>query len=73
MLSDSWNLFGSVRYDIKGSHFMERTIGIGFNCECMNAQLTYSQNRTDTGGTEHKINLSVELRTIGEVNGGFHF
>ena len=73
MLSDAWSLFGSFRYDIEDDHFMERTIGVGFNCDCMNAQLAYSQNRYDEGDIEHKISLSVELRTIGGVQGGFGF
>lgn len=73
MLSDAWSLFGSFRFDIEDNHFMERTIGLAFTCDCMNAQLAYSQNRDDKGDIEHKVNLSVELRTIGEVDGGFGF
>lgn len=73
MLSDAWSMFGSFRFDIEDNHFMERTIGVAFNCDCMNAKLAYSQNRDDSGDIEHKINLSVELRTIGEVDGGFAF
>jgi len=70
-LSEAWSLFGSFRYDIEDNHFMEKTIGIAFTCDCMNAQLAYSQSRNDSGETEHKIELGVELRTIGGVNGGF--
>ena len=72
MLGEAWSLFGSFRYDIEDNHFMEKTIGVMFECDCMNAQLSYSQNREDEGGTEHRVELGVELRTIGGVNGGFN-
>jgi LPS-assembly protein len=73
MLGEAWNLYGSFRYDIETSRFMEKTVGIGFACDCMNAHLAYSQSLADTGGTEQKIELGVELRTIGGVEGGFSF
>ena len=73
MFSDAWGLFGGFRYDIRDNRFMDETIGVSFNCDCMNAQLAYSRSLTDTGATEHKISVSVELRTIGEVGGGFSF
>ena len=71
-LSEAWRLFGSFRYDIEDSHFMERTIGIAFDCDCMNAQLSYTQDRQASGEIEHSVKLGVELRTIGGVNGGFN-
>ncbi len=71
MLNEAWSLFGGFRFDIEDNRFMERTVGVAFECDCMKAQLSYSQNRDDVGETEHKIELGVELRTIGGVNGGF--
>jgi len=70
-LSEAWRLFSSFRYDIEDSHFMERTIGIAFDCDCMNARLSYTQDRQVSGKIEHSVKLGVELRTIGGVNGGF--
>ncbi len=52
---------------------MEKSIGVAFECDCMKAQLAYSQREDDNGGTEHRIELGVELRTIGALNGGFNF
>ena len=71
MLGEAWNLFGNFRYDLEGTQFMSKTVGIGFECDCMSAHLAYSQNLEDTGQTDHRIEFSVELRTIGTVDGGF--
>jgi LPS-assembly protein len=73
MMGEAWNLFGSFRYDIEGSRFMEKTIGIGFDCDCMNASVAYSETLEERGEVDHRIALSVELRTIGEVDGGFKY
>lgn len=73
MVSESWGLFGGFRFDIEDNHFMERTIGVAFTCDCMTARLAYSQNRDRRGDIEHRVDLGVELRTIGEVDGGFGF
>ena len=71
-LGEAWSLIGGFRYDIEGNHFMEKTVGVMFECDCMNAQLSYSQDRADDGGTEHRLELGVELRTLGGVDGGFN-
>lgn len=73
MLGEAWSLFGSFRYDIEDNHFMEKTIGVAYNCDCMKAQLAYSQDRNESGDVGHSLKLSVELRTIGGVDGGFSF
>ena len=52
---------------------MEKLIGIGFDCECMNARLTYSEDKDQDDGVDRTLKLSVELRTIGEMDGGFNF
>ena len=70
-LSEAWSLFGNFRYDIEDSQFMTKTIGIAFACDCMNAHLSYSESLEDSGDTERKLELGVELRTIGGVEGGF--
>ncbi len=72
-MGDAWSLFGGFRYDIGGNHFMAKTAGIGFTCDCMNARLAFSEDRTDSGGYEYNVMLGVELRTIGGVSGGFEF
>jgi hypothetical protein len=39
----------------------------------MKAQLAYSQSEDDDGEFEHRLEVSVELRTLGRVDGGFGF
>ena len=70
---EAWSLFGGFRYDIKDSNFMNKSIGIAFDCDCMKAQLVYSQDSKDDGAIDHRVEIGVELRTIGAVNGGFGF
>jgi LPS-assembly protein len=73
MLNEAWSLFGGFRYDIEGSNFMDKSIGVAFDCDCMKAELAYSQSEDDEGEIDHRLELSVELRTIGKVGGGFGF
>ncbi len=72
-LGEAWSLFGNFRYDLEGNQFMNKTVGIAFECDCMNAHLSLSETLEDSGGTERKIELGVEMRTIGGVDGGFTF
>jgi len=56
--------------------FLDLAIGVTFDCDCMKADLTYSMSHTDAfgvtdNGTEYRLDLSVELRTIGVIAGGF--
>jgi len=71
--SDAWSLFGGFRYDIEDSVFIDKSIGVAFDCDCMNARLTYSEGRDRDNRLDHSLKLSVELRTIGAVAGGFKF
>jgi LPS-assembly protein len=76
-IDEVWSLFGGLRYDLEEERFMERSIGVAFECDCMRAELRYSISRDDAfdnndgGGDEHRIDLGIELRTIGGISGGF--
>lgn len=75
-IDEVWSLFGGFRYDLEEDSFMERSIGVAFECDCMRAELTYSVSRDDLygpddGGDEHRVDLGIELRTIGQLSGGF--
>jgi hypothetical protein len=55
---------------------MEQSIGAAFECDCMKAQIEYSMSRddnfdSDDSGTDHRIEIGIELRTIGAIAGGF--
>jgi len=75
-LFEAWSVFGGVRYNLKTDKMIDNRLGVTFDCDCMRASLVYSMSRTDAfgpadGGYEQRIDLSVELRTIGALTGGF--
>lgn len=76
LLSDVWSVFGSARYDLEKDRWMSESLGVTYDCDCMKADLIYSMSHTDEfgvsdNGTEYRIDLSIELRTIGTLAGGF--
>ncbi len=71
--NEAWSLFGGFRFDIEDNSFMNKSIGVAFDCDCMKAQLTYSQDTNEKDEIDHRVELGVELRTIGAVNGAFGF
>ena len=71
--SEAWSLFGGFRFDIEGNDFMNKNIGVAFDCDCMSAKLTYAETRNVEKEIDRSLRFSVELRTIGAVNGGFSF
>lgn len=75
-IGEVWSVFGGIRYDLEESEVMEQTIGAAFECDCMKAQIEYTMSRDDglgpdNNGTDHRLEVGVELRTIGAVTGGF--
>lgn len=75
-LSEVWSIFGSARYDLQNGKPMGESLGVTFDCDCMKADLVYSMSHTDQfgvsdNGTEYRIDLNIELRTIGRLSGGF--
>ena len=75
-VSDAWSVFGSARYNLQDDKWMGESLGVTFDCDCMKADLVYSMSHTDQfgvsdNGTEYRLDLSVELRTIGTLAGGF--
>lgn len=73
-LSDSWILFGGFRYDVPEDIFINKYVGILFECDCMNAKLTYSEFTDDSDDSvDRSLKLSVEFRTLGKIGGGFKF
>jgi LPS-assembly protein len=75
-LLSGWSVFGGVRYNLKTDKVIDQRLGVTFDCDCMKVDVVYSMSRTDAfgpvdGGTEYRIDLNVELRTIGAIAGGF--
>jgi LPS-assembly protein len=71
-LNEVWSVFGGFRYDLEEGNLMQQSIGAAFECDCMRAEFRYSMSRSDTFTDEdHRIELGIELRTIGGIRGGF--
>jgi LPS-assembly protein len=65
-LTDGWYAFGGARYDIENSFFPTKTLGIEFDCECMNFKVAYSAERDNKSeNTDHRVMLSIDLATLG--------
>ncbi|MGH6820386.1 MAG: LPS assembly protein LptD, partial [Methylocella sp.] len=73
-LAEPWSIFGGFRYDVPDDRFISKYVGLLFECDCMNAKLTYSEFTDESDdNVERKLMLSVEFRTIGKIGGGFKF
>lgn len=74
-LGEAWSLFGGLRYDLQYDDFVQKSIGLAFDCDCMNAKLTYAERLTaDTANPiERSIFFSVSFRTLGSTSAGFAF
>ena len=65
-LADGWSLFGGLRYDLETTNVDWRTIGVEFDCQCMNFKLAYTGADDDiTNKTDHRIMMSIDLATLG--------
>ena len=71
-LGEAWSVFGGLRYDLRSDQFMDKTIGVAFDCDCMNAQLTYGESLTSNPDdpVDRSIKFTVEFRTLGEIGVG---
>ncbi len=67
-LSDGWNLFGGLTYDFVASVLAQRTIGIEFDCECMNFKFAYTGTEDSVSHLkEDKVMLSIQFATLGKT------
>lgn len=66
-VTDTWRISGSLRYDLDENHVLGIGAGLAYADECFDIALTYSQTsaRVNDGDTDHRLLLSVSLRTIG--------
>ncbi len=65
-LSEGWYVFGGFNYDIANGNLDRRSLGLEFDCDCMNFKLAYSAERkADETDTDHRIMLSIDFATLG--------
>jgi LPS-assembly protein len=63
----AWSVFAGLKYDLIADHFLGKTLGVGFDCDCMSAKLSYTETQGNaiTDKRDRTLRLSVDLRTIG--------
>ena len=67
-LKDGWSVFGGLTYDVGYSQVTAKTLGLEFDCECMNFKLAYTGTSDPYYGTaEDKVMMSVEFATLGKA------
>ncbi|HUR43261.1 MAG TPA: LPS assembly protein LptD, partial [Aestuariivirga sp.] len=73
-LGGAWSVFGGFRYDVPDDRFIDKYVGLLFECDCMNAKLIYSEYEGDeSSNMDRTLKLSVEFRTLGKIGGSFGF
>ncbi len=73
-LTDGWYLYGGARYDIENDFMAKQTLGLEFDCECMNFKMAYSSAKdSKADNVDHRVMLSIDLATLGgtSVSGKF--
>jgi LPS-assembly protein len=67
---EAWSVFGGASYDLENDKFISKYAGVAFDCDCMNARLTYTEsgNGTLDSPFERQLRFSIELRTIGATS-----
>jgi LPS-assembly protein len=67
-LDDGWSVFGGLTYDIGYSQLTRKTLGLEFDCECMNFKVAYTGTVDPTDlSKEDRVMLSLELATLGKA------
>jgi LPS-assembly protein len=66
-VSQNWQTFGGVRYDLKNSQLNETQIGVGYVDDCLILALNYitEYRYNTTDNHNHTVMLQFSLRTLG--------
>ncbi len=75
-VSDSWTLYGGLRYNIEDDKRISNFAGVGFEDECFVVQIHYRETFVEDRDVdpERAVTLRFELKTIGggEVSSGIN-
>ena len=71
---DGWSVYGGLTYDLVSNQFQRDSVGVEFDCECMNFKMDYTRKvDTVTNIVDNTISLSLALRTLGKTSGSYKF
>ncbi len=68
-LEENWRLFGSARYDLQNSNFVQDGLGLGYDDEGFSLSVSFAEDRSRNDGDEvnRTLYFRVGLRTIGNT------
>ena len=73
-LNNGWSLFGGMTYDFTASTLARKTVGLEFDCQCMNFKFYYQGTEDSlTHAQDNKIMMSVEFATLGKTGAAVAF
>lgn len=73
-LNDGWSIYGGLTYDLVSNQIAKRSVGVEFDCECMNFKVEYSGTvDTVTNVPTDTLSLSIAFRTLGKTSGSYQF
>ncbi len=73
-LNDGWSVYGGLTYDLVSNQIAKSSLGVEFDCDCMNVKLEYSGSvDTVTNVPDNTLSLSVAFRTLGKTTGSYQF
>jgi LPS-assembly protein len=73
-VKDGWYLFGGMSYDFYNSYLTRKTVGVEFDCDCMNFKLAYTGSQDPTTLVDsNTIMASVAFATLGGTSAAVKF
>ncbi|MTI05402.1 LPS-assembly protein LptD [Roseibium denhamense] len=68
-LDENWRVFGSVRYDLENTDFVQDGFGLGYDDEGFSFSVSYAEDRSRNDGedVDRTIYFRIGLRTIGDT------
>jgi LPS-assembly protein len=73
-VSDGWFVFADANYDLRDDFMRTAAVGIEFDCDCMNAKLSYRRNQSAKDVAEdNRVMFSIDLATLGGTSGSTGF
>ena len=72
-LAGGWSVFGGMRYDFESETSKQETIGLAFDCDCMNFKIAYiSDDNLDDGDLDksHSVIFSLKFKSLTGASDG---
>jgi LPS-assembly protein len=73
-VKDGWYVFGGMSYDFYNSYITRKTVGVEFDCDCMNFKLAYTGSQDPTTLIDsNTIMASIAFATLGGTSAAVKF